>query len=163
MPAMRESQPEQLLSLLLPLHYFYAQQKKDLPLVDFLDESKVPEPENSLLVHDSDMTSTLTRFHESELGLKVICSEHSDEYLIRMVVLQRLDNGLPVEFGAIGIHLDKLNGGLRESVIAEEAPFGGLLERHAVDYRSKPKGFFMISADELILPCKAATFQAGAF
>ena len=63
MPAMREPTPDQLLSRLLPLHFFYAQQERELPSVDFLDGDKIPDPQNSLLVHDSDMTSTLTRFH----------------------------------------------------------------------------------------------------
>ncbi len=163
MLAMRDSKPENLLSLLLPLHYFYAQQEKDLPSVNFLDESKVPDPQNSLLVHNSDMTSTLTRFHETELGLKVICSEHSDEYLIRMVVLERVDNGKPVEFGAIGIHLDKLDEAMREAVITEKGPFGGLLESYGVDFLSQPKGFFRISADELISDQLQEALHAGLY
>ena len=163
MHAMRESTPDQLLSLLLPLHYFYAQRERDLPSVDFVDGSKLPDPQKALLVHDSDMTSTLTRFHGSGLSLKVLCSEQSDEYLVRMVVLERIDNGQPVEFGAIGIHLEKLEVALRESVISEEAPFGGLLERHNVDYRSSPKGFFRISVDELISEALQETLHAGLY
>lgn len=150
MPAMREPTPDQLLSRWLPLHFFYAQQERQLPAVDFLDADKIPDPQNSLLVHDSDMTSTLTRFHGSRLNLKVLCSEHSDDYLMRMVVLERIDNKQPVEFGAIGIHLEKLESPLRDSVLSQKDPFGGLLEEHQVDYRSRPKGFFRLSADELI-------------
>ncbi len=70
----------------------------------------VPEPERSLLVHERDMTSTLRNFHGSPIKLEVVKSECSDDYLMRMVVLHRDDNGAPVEFGAIGIRLDKFEG-----------------------------------------------------
>ena len=160
MRAMRESASGHLLSLLLPLHYFYAQQEKDFPSVEFLDGDRIPDPQRSLLVHDSDMTSTLTRFHGSRLRLKVLCSEHSDEYLIRMVALERVDNGLPVEFGAIGIHLEKLENEMREAVISQEGPFGGLLEKYEVEFRSSPKGFFSVDADELIAGALQDTLRA---
>lgn len=163
MPVMRKSAPGDLMSLLLPLHYFYAQQDRDFPLVEFLDGDKVPEPQSSLLVHDSDMTSTLTRFHGSPLGLNVIRSEHSDEYLIRMVVLERVDNRRPVEFGAIGIHLEKLESGMRDAVISQEAPFGGLLEKYDVEFRSSPAGFFRLEADELIAGALKDSLHAGLY
>ena len=50
------------LSMLLPLHYFYAKESRALPDVQFLDAAAIPEPEQSLLVHDRDMTSTLRKF-----------------------------------------------------------------------------------------------------
>ena len=150
MPAMHESPAEHLMSLLLPLHYFYAQRESDFPPIEFLDSGDVPQPQNSLLVHDLDMTSTLTRFHGIDLSLNVLSAEQSEDYLIRMVVLERADNGLPVEFGAIGIHLNKLERPMRDAVIAQEAPFGGLLEKYEVDFCSSPKGYFLINADQLI-------------
>lgn len=147
MPVMPEQTTGELLSLLLPLHFFYAQVEESLPFVEFLNGDKLPDPDRSLLVHDSDMTSTLKRFHGSDLSLNVLNSESSDGYLIRMVVLERLDNGDPVEFGAIGIRLDKLQPPLREDVLVQKTPFGGLLEKHRVDYRSKPRGYFRLTAD----------------
>jgi len=147
---MPEPTSGELLSLLLPLHFFYAQIGENLPFVEFLNGDKLPDPDRFLLVHESDMTSTLKRFHGSDLSLNVLNSESSDGYLIRMVVLERLDNGVPVEFGAIGIRLDNLQPPLREDVLVQKSPFGGLLEKHCVDYRSKPKGYFRLTADSRI-------------
>ena len=140
----------ELMSLMLPLQYFYAQQDREFPIIEFLDSGEVPEPQFSLLVHDLDMTSTLTRHHGSDLSLNVLYADQSVDYLIRMVVLERMDNRSPVEFGAIGIHLDKLQSEMRSAVVAQEAPFGALLERYEVDFRSSPKGFFRIQSDQLI-------------
>jgi len=150
MRVMHEPTAGEVMSLLLPLHYFYAQQERTFPTIEFIDSGEVPEPQFSLLVHDLDMTSTLTRHHGSDLSLNVLHADQSADYLIRMVVLERVDNRSPVEFGAIGIHLDKLQGEMRSAVVAQEAPFGGLLERYEVDFRSCPKGFFRIHSDQLI-------------
>jgi chorismate-pyruvate lyase len=147
---MPEQTSGELLSLLLPLHFFYAKTGEILPLVELVNGDEIPDPHRSLLVHESDMTSTLKRFHGSDLDLNVLRAESSDGYLIRMVVLERMDNGRPVEFGAIGIRLEKLQEPLRDAVIAQETPFGGLLEKFRVDYRSKPKGYFQLSADRRI-------------
>ena len=141
--------PEQL-SLLLPLHYFYVQEDRPLPAVQLLDGGQIPEPERSLLVHERDMTSTLRNFHGSPLTLELLRVEMSDDYLMRMVVLNREDTGAPVEFGAIGIRLDKFDGPLREQIASGSAPLGALLEKHIVDYRSCPKGYFSTASDPVI-------------
>jgi len=146
---MSEVTPE-LLSLLLPLHYFYAKEERPLPEIQLLDGADVPEPERSLLVHERDMTSTLRNFHGSPIKLEVVKSECSDDYLMRMVVLHRDDNGAPVEFGAIGIRLDKFEGPVREQIANGSAPLGGLLEKYVIDYRSCPKGYFSTAADPVI-------------
>lgn len=144
-----EMAPE-LLSMLLPLHYFYAQEDRQLPDVELLDGGQVPEPERSLLVHDRDMTSTLRKFHGAPITLEVRKVERSDDYLMRMVVLHREDTGAPVEFGAIGIRLEKFEGPLREHIANGDAPLGRLLEKHIIDYRSCPKGYFSTPADPII-------------
>jgi hypothetical protein len=148
-PENDEMAPE-LLSLLLPLHYFYAKEDRPLPAVQLLDGADLPEPEQSLLVHDRDMTSTLKNFHGSPITLEVRSVERADDYVMRMVVLHRQDTGAPVEFGAIGIRLDKFEGPLREQIAEGRAPLGGLLEKYIVDYRSCPKGYFSTQADQLI-------------
>ena len=140
----------ELLSMLLPLHYFYAKEERPLPEVNLLDGADVPEPEHSLLVHERDMTSTLRKFHDSPITLEVKATERSDDYLMRMVVLHREDTGAPVEFGAIGIRLEVFEGPLREQIAGGNAPLGGLLEKYIIDYRSCPKGYFSTVADPVI-------------
>jgi chorismate-pyruvate lyase len=138
------------LSMLLPLHYFYANEERPLPEIEWLDGADVPEPERSLLVHERDMTSTLARFHGSPLELEVLAREVSSDYLMRMVVLRRRDNGAPVEFGAIGIRLEAFEGPIRDQIATGMAPLGGLLERHKIDFRSCPRGYFSLISDRRI-------------
>jgi len=140
----------ELLSLLLPLHYFYAQEDLSMPQVELLDGSALPEPQQELLVHDRDMTSTLRRFHEADIALSVLKHERSDDYLIREVVLSRTNDGVPVEYGAIGVRLEKFEGALREDIAEARGPLGGLLEKYVIDYRSAPKGYFKMIGDERI-------------
>ena len=149
-----EISPE-LLSLLLPLHYFYAKDKRALPKVELLDGGAVPEPEKSLLVHSHDMTSTLRKFHGAPITLEVHLAEQSEDYLMRMVILHRSDTQAPVEFGAIGIRLDKFEGPIREKIANGSAPLGELLEKYHIDYRSGPKGYFATKADSIIAPALA--------
>ncbi|MFT4550066.1 MAG: chorismate-pyruvate lyase [Pseudoalteromonas tetraodonis] len=144
-----ELTPE-LLSLLLPLHYFYAQQERPLPEIQLLEGSQIPEPEKSLLVHERDMTSTLAKFYGSPITLSVESVQHSEDYVMRLVVLHRGDTDAPVEFGAIGIRLEKFEGPLREQIANGSAPLGSLLEKYIVDYRSCPKGYFSTTADSII-------------
>ena len=144
-----ELAPE-LLSMLLPLHYFYAKDASPLPTVELLPGEAVPDPERSLLVHQRDMTSTLRNFHGAPISLEVCASERSDDYVMRMVILHRDDTGAPVEFGAIGVRLDKFEGPLREQIASGSAPLGALLEKYIVDYRSCPKGYFSVPADATI-------------
>jgi len=150
MPAIPDRESPESLSLLLPLHYFYAKEELPLPQVTWIEGAEMPEPDKSLLVHERDMTSTLTRFHECPIELEVIDSEVSDDYVMRMVVLRRSDDGRPVEYGAIGIDVGKFEGSIREQIVNGSAPLGALLERYIIDYRSSPNGYFSMMADRRI-------------
>jgi len=144
---MPEPRSPELLSLLLPLHYFYEQAGEALPEITLVDGAEVPEPERSLLVHDRDMTSTLGRFYESPIALSILQCERSEDYLMREVVLSRASDGGQVEYGAIGVRLEKFEGPLREDIAEGRGPLGGLLEKYVIDYRSAPKGYFKMEAD----------------
>ncbi len=137
----------ELLSLLLPLHFFYAGEGIPLPAVELMDGADLPEPERGLLFHESDMTSSLKRFHGAGITLEVLAEERSDDYLMRMVALRRDDTDAAVEFGAIGIRLEKFEGPLRGEIERGAAPLGGLLEKHLIDYRSAPRAYFRMPAD----------------
>ncbi|MEM9480824.1 MAG: hypothetical protein AAGA58_14305 [Verrucomicrobiota bacterium] len=144
--------PEQaeILHLLMPLHFFYEKEGKMLPGIRFIDPAEMPDPQNGLLVHERDMTSTLSRFHESKISLEVKARELSENHLLREVILRRADDGAPVEYGAIGIRLEKFDGPIRDMIADGAAPLGELIEAHVVNYRSCPRGFFRVIADETI-------------
>ena len=118
-----------------------------LPPIEFIDPGDMPENERELLVHDHDMTSTLSEYHGSVIDLHVIKKEASDDYLMRLVTLLRRAPGRPVECGAIGIHLEGLPEGLKRDILACEKPLGTVIEEHSLRYESKPQGFFRLRAD----------------
>jgi chorismate-pyruvate lyase len=87
------------------------------------------EQERGLLVHDKDMTPRLREFHASEIDLDVAARARIGNYLVRASVLHRHTDGMPVEFGAIGIHLDILPEEAQALVLEGHVPFGAILER----------------------------------
>lgn len=111
----------------------------------------MPQPDRSLLVHDRDMTSTLTRFHGDELKLDVLDRRLHDDHLARHIVLRTLAEHRPVEYGAIRIRFDGLEDEVREKILAGQQPLGGILNDHHVGYASCPGGFFKIRATDLMV------------
>lgn len=134
------------LDYLMPLHFFLGAM---FPLdVTFIPGSEMPEPERHLLVHSSDMTSRLEAFHGSPLDLRVHTKKQSENYLMRAVLLERRDDGEPVEFGAIGIRLDAFSEEARADVVSGEIPLGAILRRHEIPYTSNPRAYFRIQIDD---------------
>src|SRR5258708_29470319 len=58
-----------------PLDEFYARSGLPLPPLEQIEGEEVPEPCKTLLVHDTDMTSTLEAFHGRSLHLHVLGRE----------------------------------------------------------------------------------------
>jgi hypothetical protein len=139
------------MDLLMPLHFFYAREGRSLPPIEFVEAGGMPAFERELLAHDHDMTSTLSEYHGSALGLNVIAKEETRTYLMRLVVLERRrPPRIPVEFGAIGIRLEFFSDRARELIVACQKPLGGILDEEGIHYHSQPRAFFKLSADRLI-------------
>ena len=141
---------DELSSFLMPLDFFYSKNKSKLPKIFPVQDSNIPETEKKLLAHQSDMTSTLSNYHGSDLYIEVLDNELNEHYLLRMVVLKKLDDSKPVEFGAIGIDLSKLNFKMVEEIKEGTKPLGKLLELYNVQYASNPRAYFQIEIDEYI-------------
>src|SRR5687768_10738334 len=88
-----------------PLDDFYAKAGRALPRIVAVTGAEIPEPQRTLLVHDTDMTPTLEKFHSDEIHLRVIHSEEREGAYYREVVLLLEKNKAAVEFGAIKINL----------------------------------------------------------
>ena len=141
---------DELSSFLMPLDFFYSKNKSKLPKVFPVQDSNIPQTERKLLAHQSDMTSTLTNHHGSDLFIEVLDNELNEHYLLRMVVLKKMDDSKPVEFGAIGIDLSKLNIKMVEEIKEGAKPLGKLLELYDVKYHSDPRAYFQVEIDEYI-------------
>lgn len=135
------------LELLHPLPALYEAAGGPLPDFELFDAKALPAACHRLLVHTGDMTSKLEEFFGEEMRLRVLRCEHNAEHYRREVALVCAKSHLPVEYGAIEIELSAFGEPMRAEIIAGELPLGGLLNRHAVRYRSQPRGFLRVAPD----------------
>ena len=133
-----------------PLDEFYRLAKRPLPGIELIDGSALSEPYRSLLVHESDMTSTLGQFHCDDIGLKVLHRHSSADAYYREVLLLAEKERQPVEYGAIKIKLDQFPESARDAITAAAVPLGQLLHDHGIGYISRPSGFLRVECDNYI-------------
>ncbi len=135
------------LDLLYPLTDFW-DRNEPVPLArQEAGDSRMPEPYRSLLVHDSDMTSTLEAFHDETLRLRLLEKRRVDNALLRKVVLVGERSGRPREFGAIRIDLSAFETEARWVILEGNLPLGAVLARFKVPYTSSPRLFFRLDSD----------------
>lgn len=115
----------------------------------WLEPESIPEPYRRLLAHDSDMTSTLANFHDSEIGLEVLAEESDSTEYCREVILLSTRNDKPVEYGAIQIWLDAFPAREQAAIVEGRQPLGGILNQTDHPCASSPHGYFTISAPEI--------------
>ncbi len=137
-------------AILAPLARFYERSDRRLPDVRLLDGDNIPAPYHTLLVHDADMTSTLERFHGERVRLRILESRRNGSTYEREVVLVAGNAARPVEFGAIGIMLDRFSGDVQEVILKGATPLGAILQEFAIPFVSMPQAFFEIHADDLM-------------
>lgn len=133
--------------ILAPLRFFYGLAKEDLK-VAFVSPEQMAETPRWLLVHESDMTPRLAQHHDSEIGLNVHAKSLIGTYLVRASVLFRKSDEQPVEFGAIGIHLDTFDVESRSLILEGKTPLGAILHQCQIPHSSHPRGYFKIVIDE---------------
>lgn len=148
---------------LFPLPALYAAAGREMPHFEKIEAAELSAGAHRLLVHSGDMTSKLEEFFSDNMLLKVIQREHTPERYRREVLLLCAKTGLPVEYGAIEIALDAFAEPLRSEIIEARLPLGGLLNRHAVRYRSEPHASLRVAPCEHLaglfaLPAPVALF-----
>jgi hypothetical protein len=142
-----------------PLDDFYARAGRALPRIAAVNGAEIPEPQRTLLVHETDMTPALEKFHGDEIHLRVIRSEEREGAYYREVVLQLGKSKEPVEFGAIKIYLKLFPQAAQRSILEEDLPLGTVLARFKVKHTSRPKAYLKIEADDFI--CHALSLKPG--
>ena len=129
------------------LERFFEPTGLSVPPLHELKGTEVPQPYRSLLVHSSDMTSTLARFYGETPRLRVLSRERRNNSYKREVILWVTAGNRPVEYGIIRIYLDRLPPLARQLVLREERPLGDILNGEAIAYLSWPQAFFRLKAD----------------
>lgn len=133
--------------LLHPLTIFRKRDGRPLPIFEEIEGAAMPDPYRMLLVHNGDMTSRLEAFHASPMKLRILHVERTGNEYRREVLLCAQDSGLPVEYGAIEIHLEAFPEDLREQIVEGRLPLGGLLNRARFIYSSSPRAFLRLMPD----------------
>jgi len=110
----------------------------------------VPMPFHALLVHRSDMTSTLSRFHGSEIQLQVLQQSIDETSILRAVILRRCRDNQPVEYGAIRIFLKHFPEAAATTLRAGTTPLGTVLSEFNIPYVSNPLGFIRLRTSDVI-------------
>lgn len=130
---------------------FYETLPEPLPLrAELIDPGEIPEPYRGLLVHRSDMTSTLHRYHGETVELRVLQRFSAGNFFFRHIVLEGTASGRPWEYGAIRIALQTLSEPARRQVLECRVPLGGILNSLGIAHQSCPGGFFRVQSNELM-------------
>lgn len=147
-----ESRPGHAIAAALvhPLDRFYAGLRQPLPPVQQVHGEEVPSPQKELLVHLHDMTPTLEAFFGAPLALRMLGRRRRGSEYFREVVLVLEASRVPVEFGAIKIHLDRFPAEARTAILEERHPLGHLLGKHQIPHLSRPKAFLRVASDRVI-------------
>ncbi len=147
-PALRGAQAE--FALAHPLDEFYAKMGLPLPPLERVDGEVVPEPYKQLLVHHSDMTPTLEKFHQRDIHLRMLGRRKKGDHYFREVVLLLDGTDQPVEFGAIKIHLNRFSARARRQILEELRPLGHIMRECGVKHSSRPKAYLRLASDRFI-------------
>lgn len=133
-----------------PLNELYLRAGEQLPSIEVISADEVPQPYRRLLVHNSDMTSTLEKFYGDRIHLEVLRRQEAGHDYFREVILALDRSRKPVEFGAIRIDLALFEPKTRDLIIEARLPLGRILAEGDVTYTSRPRAFLRIASDAFI-------------
>ena len=115
----------------------------------YLPAREVPEPDQRLLVHPHDMTSTLAAFHGSALRVEILQRRRIGDYYLREVFLRTQNTARIVEYGLIAIVLGQFTPPQQAEILTGRLPLGGLLHRYQIPFASAPICFFSVATGGL--------------
>ncbi len=129
---------------------FYALRGDPAPVLQRIEPTEVPDPWKSLLVHQSDMTSTLENYHKEQLHIEVLARHVVENEYFREVALVLNGTGKRVEFGAIKIMLDLFPVEASQEILREQQPLGRILNVFGIVFASRPRAFLRMMPDDFI-------------
>ena len=141
---------DSMLDPLYPLNEFYDRVGVPLPSAVEVEGYKVPEPYQSLLVHNRDMTPTLTEAYQRTMELRILTRVLCENVLAREIVLEIEGDGRRVVYAGIKIYLDHFPPEARRLILDGGQPFGAILKSQGIVHFSRPEAFIRVDSDEVI-------------
>jgi hypothetical protein len=131
-------------SPLHPLDIAYTRAGLEPPTATPIAPDRIPQPYQSLLVHQRDMTLTLEAHFGGRVALRPLATFTVGPWYYRRVLLAQEYSGRPVEMGAIRMKLAALPRKVQADIRRNQVPLGRLLRDAGVDFTSMPREFFAV-------------------
>ncbi len=100
--------------------------------VEHVPSALTPEPYKRLLVHEQHMTVTMEEFHSTSVVVQVLERKREGDIYSRKILLNRSDNGRPVQFGIVRFDLSVVLPAVRDEIVSEKTPLGRILINYNV-------------------------------
>lgn len=117
-----------------------------------VEPASVPDPHQSLLVHESHMTRVLMdHYRVDHLDLYVMERHLDSDLYSRKIFLTRPNSPVDVEFGLVRLNLSYCPQPVRDEILGGKKPLGAILIEHNVLRRIEPKWFLKFPPNSTML------------
>jgi chorismate-pyruvate lyase len=110
---------------------FYAR-GEELGEFEEVDAHDLARDYRMLLAHDSHMTVTVERFHNTPVNVRVLAAKKSGTHYARKILLERATDGAVVQFGIMRLDFACVSDEVRREVESQKTPLGRILIEHNV-------------------------------
>jgi chorismate-pyruvate lyase len=93
---------------------------------------ELPDAYRLLLAHDSHMTVSVEKFHDSAVRVRVLDKRITSTHYARKILLERQSDGRVVQFGIMRVNFTCVSPEVRDEIESEATPLGRILIRHDV-------------------------------
>ena len=99
---------------------------------EHIPSSTTPEPYKQMLVHEHHMTVTMEKYHGCNVNVQVLSEHSKGDVYVRQIMLNRDDNGKPVQFGIVRFDFQYVTPQVRSEIESGQIPLGRVLITHNV-------------------------------
>lgn len=103
-----------------------------LAAAEHVPASTVPEPYQSMLVHDHHMTVTMENYHRCSVEVQVLDRQQDEKNYTRKILLLKQGTDEVVQFGIVRFNFEYVTEEVMQEIIDEETPLGRVLIQHNV-------------------------------
>ncbi len=100
--------------------------------VEHVSSALTPEPYKQMLAHDHHMTVTMEKYHGCSVNVEVLQEVSDGDIYARQIILNRSDDGTPVQFGIVRFDFQYVTKKVRDEIQSRQIPLGRVLITHNV-------------------------------